>query len=981
MEDPQLLYHQEAVAGLTDWDEFQYPLGSVQTPYITKIANVWSESRYVSVCDSVTQFSHRYWSRNYSFTIAVAGSHKLSDNGTPLWTEMNHTTPEEAGLHPAVLRDQLFELWNQKNLQMLYLAALQGFSKLSEPLEALLTILESCPGKQKSRNHTLGHHILMKFQIWMNEHPRVNLSSLSEQKVLALQQRALGLVIDTQPAFVDALVSIYQLKSSDPSLLCCHIVRLQTLKCYKEAAVLSIKLELQKELNMEEICVPLILQDKLSLAESFVIGHNELEQQLVTLLDSWCHPNFNVEEISKRFPHLALSKHYTAQVQPKMLTKHVIRLMEKFKIDQGLCPNALHKRRLDSLRFLMYKTFMEKGMAEESWIDHVQYIVADDTKLQVHLIELLVKYCGLQKASQWSLRYKIPRNQLPFGVWETQQSLPPDLQQICPNDSVQANEWVPSNCERFYQLPLTKEKVHFVDTPEALQKCQNMVLKEGGFVGVDMEWKPTFGCILAQQVALIQLAVLDRVFLLDLCAKGFCQHPETVGFIRALFSTQNVLKLGYGMAGDLKCLLTTWPQLSEEPFQMENILDLRSVHQKVQRGKVYRGQSGPKEVLVGEDSAEKGLSLLVQQVLGRPLDKTEQMSNWEKRPLRISQIRYAVADAYCLLDVYSVLSSNPAHFGLPADLRSISSSQSEMSRDKKQKEKQDKKIKQAFAKEECQGAQRVSSPYSDIEKGLLCGKKSSEDSPGIPPQQLRVVCDNMLQGLGRYLRCLGVDVVILENTDDHRVAAKLAQDEGRFILTCGQPFQTLRSQVGEGRCLSLNCSEKAKDQAVRVLRHFNVQPTPSDIFSRCQACNSDQYVAVPRADMIRMLKEKGYLPDHADHTLEKSCQQEEQKLDDTLTSSLTHDPPRYTTQCRWASLSGLDRDTLTFPGGSPIQLHTVPPALLQRISLFYVCTRCGKVFWEGSHFGRVLSLFQEVFHITNEDSDSAADPVTAAQQN
>lgn len=47
-------------------------------------------------------------------------------------------------------------------------------------------------------------------------------------------------------------------------------------------------------------------------------------------------------------------------------------------------------------------------------------------------------------------------------------------------------------------------------------------------------------------------------------------------------------------------------------------------------------------------------------------------------------------------------------------------------------------------------------------------------------------------------------------------------------------FVQLRSQVGEGRCLSLDCSEKAKDQAVRVLRHFNVQPTPSDIFSRCQ---------------------------------------------------------------------------------------------------------------------------------------------------
>ncbi|KAG7498615.1 exonuclease mut-7-like [Solea senegalensis] len=884
---------------------------------------------------------------------------------------MNHSTSEATGLDPAVLRDQLFELWNGKDLLSLHCVAIQGFSKLYEPLEALLTILESCPGKQKGRSHTLAFQILTEFQTWVKEHPQVTLSSKPECEALKLQNRALCLLTDTHGGFIENLINIYHLGSVDPAVLRLHIVRLQALHCYKEAAVLCIKFKLQTDMNMEEMCVPLILQDKLSLAESFVTGHHHLEQQLVTLLDSWCHPSFTVDEISRRFPHLYLSKHCMGLIKPKILSKHVVRLVEKFNIEQGLCPNALHKRRLDSLRFLMYKRFVEKSMTEENWSDHVQYVVSDDHKLQIKLVEMLVQYCGLRTASQWSLKYNISRNQLPFGVWDMQQSLPPHLQQIC--DSAQTEDWIPSQLhrQRFYQVPLAKDKVHFVRTVEDLQRCRNILLKDGVTVGVDMEWQPTFGCISNQQVALIQLAVFDQVFLLDLCANGFCQHPDTIGFIRSLFSHRNISKLGYGMTGDLKCLLATWHQLLEEPLKMEGVIDLLQVHQKMQSSKGRRIQNGPKGVLVGENSAEKGLSLLVQQVLGKPLDKTEQMSNWEKRPLRISQIRYAVADACCLLDVYSVLSSNAAHYGLPADLSSIFSSHSEKSGDKTPKEKKQKK--QTLGQEECQGAQRVSPPRSDTEKGLLCGENPSENAPLLPPQQLRVVCDNMLQGLGRYLRCLGVDVVMLESTDDHRRAAELAHMEGRVILTCGQPFQSLRSQVGEGRCLSLDCSEKAKDQAVRVLRHFNVQPTPSDIFSRCQACNSDQYVAVPREDMVKMLTQKGFLQDpdtDTDRSQQTSRQQEEENCGDILTTSATPELPRYALQCRWALLSELDPDTMTFPGGAPIQLHTVPPTLLQRIALFYVCTRCGKVFWEGSHFGRVLSMFQEVLQIADGDADS-----------
>lgn len=52
----------------------------------------------------------------------------------------------------------------------------------------------------------------------------------------------------------------------------------------------------------------------------------------------------------------------------------------------------------------------------------------------------------------------------------------------------------------------------------------------------------------------MQLAVTDQVFLLDVCTEAFCQHSDTVGFVRSLFSSRNVLKLGEphvrGLVGD-----------------------------------------------------------------------------------------------------------------------------------------------------------------------------------------------------------------------------------------------------------------------------------------------------------------------------------------------------------------------------------------------------------------------------------------------
>ncbi|KAJ7308082.1 hypothetical protein JRQ81_008587 [Phrynocephalus forsythii] len=81
-------------------------------------------------------------------------------------------------------------------------------------------------------------------------------------------------------------------------------------------------------------------------------------------------------------------------------------------------------------------------------------------------------------------------------------------------------------------------------------------------------------------------------------------------------------------------------------------------------------------------------------------------------------------------------------------------------------------------------------------------------------------------------------------------------------------------------------------------------------------------------------------------------------------ASLALDPqePSDNPSGRWLPDPSLGGEPGLLPGGIPLRFEAIPPGVLQKEGLdcFYVCSRCGKVFWEGSHFGRVVSQFQEV---------------------
>lgn len=71
----------------------------------------------------------------------------------------------------------------------------------------------------------------------------------------------------------------------------------------------------------------------------------------------------------------------------------------------------------------------------------------------------------------------------------------------------------------------------------------------------------------------------------------------------------------------------------------------------------------------------------------------------------------------------------------------------------------------------------------------------------------------------------------------------------------------------------------------------------------------------------------------------------------------------YEPSCRWLEEEDLQSCVpATLGDGTRLQLSGVPAGVLRRPGLrhFYCCTGCGKVFWEGSHLGRVAENFREV---------------------
>ena len=212
----------------------------------------------------------------------------------------------------------------------------------------------------------------------------------------------------------------------------------------------------------------------------------------------------------------------------------------------------------------------------------------------------------------------------------------------------------------YYSLLVPESNIVFVDCFKMFQHAAERIFirKDVNIVGLDCEWKPNFDNA-NSKVALLQLATSDFIYLFDLLTIEKCIDTMVLQkFFKRLFTSRRIIKLGFGFLSDLHALAGY--MFFQECLQndyIRNLVDVCELISKVEETDPWLFPYDVRHVPF-QFRSEKGLSLSIYKCFGKFLNKKEQLSDWERRPLREEQIKYAALDAACLLDIYKFINQN-----------------------------------------------------------------------------------------------------------------------------------------------------------------------------------------------------------------------------------------------------------------------------------------------------------------------------------
>ncbi|XP_066389818.1 uncharacterized protein [Miscanthus floridulus] len=387
--------------------------------------------------------------------------------------------------------------------------------------------------------------------------------------------------------------------------------------------------------------------------------------------------------------------------------------------------------------------------------------------------------------------------------------------------------------------------------------------------------------------------------------------------LRELFERPDALKLGFRFKQDLVYLSSTFSAAlgCDSGFdRVEPFLDVTNIYYYLKGHD--RQKKLPKET--------KSLATICEELLSVFLSKELQCSDWSCRPLSEGQIQYAASDAYYLLDIFDL-------FQKKITVEGKCSSTTELTSDRHCSSTIECS---SYGYDICSGSCLMSIVTNYSEKIILtesdakprtsrrkeklkipanakCKDKvdCSSEWQGPPPWDPSIggdgypkfLCDVMIEGLAKHLRCVGIDAAIPSSKKpEPRDLLNQTYKEGRILLT--RDAKLLKYQYLAGNQVYRVKSLLKHDQLAEVIDTFQLKISEDQLMSRCTKCNGS-FIQKPLTLGEAVEASKGF--------------------------------------------------------------QVIPSCLFNRNLEFWKCTDCNQLYWEGTQYHNAVQKFLSVCNISD----------------
>lgn len=652
------------------------------------------------------------------------------------------------------------------------------FQNMPDPYRVTLIFIINCDDTKDCKPKTLPYSLVETLLKWSKT------SKVYPEEYLKFPAFNIGIQQRNQN-FLNLIVKTYQLSTLKDTILPIVKNMIKNDNCRQASQIVS-AMHLFDEIPVEQLMFPFVLQDKVNLVDIYLSECPSQVKPLLDFLDKLLDKKFNLREYVQSYvEENKIGQVRYEKMHYKPLGKLVARLCVKFNVPIETCKNLSQNRTTSGLKFLIHQKYQEQKLSSSVWEDLVKDSLRQSAGSADEFIKLLSEY-DKAEALKWAEYLDLPDDQLPLSLKEI--SLTDTPEEECWDSNIDSQE--------YFNLDLPSDKIIMVDTAEKFYDLMNTDIVKCYTVGLDCEWKPSFGAS-QSHVALIQIATIDKVYLIDTLVLNKPDYASFwYSFNKNFIENGEIIKIGFGLELDLKEMKTSIIGLGNVRVNGEGFLDLFNLWKAL----LENGISLPSN----SDCSGKSLSSLVQACFGLPLQKTEQCSNWELRPLRETQLRYAALDAYVLIQLYNYLQKLCNKKGL--NFEEICNDV--MTGKRKKCVKKTKVI------------QNLQFNLLEV-KSVKC---------------IRLLVEPPLSHLMCYLRYCGIDTNVIPVTMLWHDVVNMAISEERHViaakLKCTPTVNFPQSSildVGKGT---------VAENLQRIFTQFNIAIKQDDLLSLCVNCNS-----------------------------------------------------------------------------------------------------------------------------------------------